>query len=50
MSEHKLSIDVQGLAASIQHIRKELEAIERIVQQSLLEEAGFRKEQECCHR
>jgi len=47
MSEHRLCIDVQELAVCIQNIRKELEMIEFIVQQSLIE-AG--KEMESAKR
>jgi len=39
MSEHMVKIEIQEMAACIQAIRKELDIIEYIVQQSLIEES-----------
>lgn len=40
MSEHKLIIEVQELAAAIQHIRIACDRLEKTIQQSLLREAS----------
>ena len=40
MSEHTVKIEIQEMAACIQAIRKELDIIEYIVQQSLMEECN----------
>ena len=40
MAEHAVNIEVQEMAACIQAIRKELDIIEYIVQQSLIKEVN----------
>jgi len=38
MSFHKLKIDVHAMAEAIQAIRKQLDELEKLIQQALLEE------------
>ena len=40
MSDHKLGVDVQVMAGCIQSIRKHLDLMEKLFQESLLEECN----------